>query len=293
MPGTFRTLLTVCTLLMITCLGHSQAKAQALEPEHMAYSVGGWYLIEIKDTTDAVMGFWGIPIVEVEVGNIRRLWFEALPNDEWGVWAFEPVAISEKAAVLAAAGASPDSLEFMFFREFLASDNALNLDVDGGVDGPVVKGFIEGDPMTEPTGSLEDPDLMVNLLADIGYPVAPGMSGLLVNGTAGSGMNMNQQTKQLLNCLRSTTSSCGECICVRAEGEMIPGPWIIMQTLLGDGRLRCEYSRTEEHRYWQWGENEDTCEDCTRGSAEHPIIYHEIVEHTDYWYDIENCPDDP
>jgi len=79
-----------------TIFGTSQAQAQALEPDAFVHSVGGWYLIEVKDTSGSVMGFWGIPRVPVEVGNIRRLWFEAIPIDEWNVWAFEPVAIYDK-----------------------------------------------------------------------------------------------------------------------------------------------------------------------------------------------------
>ncbi len=293
MPGRVHTINVIGFVLALLLLGHGRAAAQAMEAEHMSYMVGGWDLIEITDDNGAVMGFWGIPRVPVEVGNIRRLWFEALPNEEWAVWAFEPVAVSEKSALLASDGASDGSIQFLYYKEFLAADNALNLDVDGGIDGLVEKGFIEGDPLTETVAALSDPNAMIDLLANVGYPIAPGMTELLVSGTAGAGVNMNPATKQTLNCLRSTSSSCGGCVCIQAEGEMIPGPWTVSQEEVLGGRIECNYSRVETHHYWQWGEYPDDCEECDQGSADDPIEFEVTVTHTDYWLDLENCPDEP
>lgn len=280
-------------VFVVIMFGSRQVRAQTLEAEAFVHSVGGWYLVEVKDTTDVVMGFWGIPRVEVEVGNIRRLWFEVIPNDEWDVYAFEPVAIYEKLDDLKFNGASDSSIEFLIYQEFLAADTTINLDIDGGVEGLVLKGFIEGDPLTDAAGTLENPDPMIDLLADIGYPIAPGMTDLLVDGTAGASVGMNQATKQTLNCLRSLDASCGDCVCIKAEGPMTPTPWTVIETLMSDGRLRCEYTRTETHQYWQWGLYPDDCLDCTAGSADNPIIYDIVIEVTDFWFDMEQCPDEP
>jgi len=274
-------------------LGTSVTNAQqAPQARTFVHSVGGWSLIEVKDATDNIIGFWGIPRVAVEVGNIRRLWFEVLPNDQWDVWAFEPVAINDKIQTLIQAGATSEALQFLMSQESMAADTAINLDVDGGVDGLVVKGFIAGDPLADAAGALADPNPMIDLLADVGYPIAPGMTDLMVDGTAGANVGMNPATKVTLNCLRSLDSSCGDCICTRAELPVVVSPWTVFE-LLQEGRLRCEYTRTESHFYWQWGKYSDNCVECTEGTADEPLQYNIIQETTEYWYDLTQCPDAP
>jgi len=273
--------------------GAQQAQAQALEPIASAHMVGGWSLVEIKDTAGSVMGFWGIPRVEVEVGNIRRLWFEALPNDEWDVWAFEPIAIYSKVDELALDGASSESIQFLLYKEYVAADSAVDLEIDGGVEGLILKGFIAGDPLADAAGALSDPDPMIDLLAEIGYPIAPGMTDMLVDGTAGANVGMNQATKELLNCLRSAAMPCGGCECHAQEGPIVISPWTIRQTNLSDGRIRCDYTRTETHFYWQWGFDPETCLVCDDGSPEDPIVFDVVVEFREYWLDIEECPPHP
>jgi hypothetical protein len=273
-------------------MGASQANAQDLGSRAYVHSVGGWDLIEVKDATDSVLGFWGIPRVQVEVGNIRRLWFEALPNNDWDVWAFEPVAISAKVQTLIQAGATSASLQFLMSQESMNADTAINLDVDGGVEGLVIKGFISGDPLADAAGALADPDPMIDLLADVGYPIAPGMTDLMVDGTAGANVGMNPATKVTLDCLRSLDSSCGDCICTQTELPPTYSAWTIYE-FLEQGRLRCEYSRTESHLYWREGFFADNCEDCTAGSADSPLPYIVIQQTTDYWYDLTSCPETP
>lgn len=271
------------------------AHAQATDPVSKIHSYGQWDLVEIKDTADSVMGFWAIPRIDVEVGNIRRLWFEALPGEEWNVWAFEPVAIFEKIDNLLLDGASDDSIDILNYRESIAADTATNLDVDGGIDGLVVKGFIEGDPLTEAAGSLSDPSVMIDLLADIGYPIAPGMSDLMVSGTAGVNVGMNPATKQSLDCLRSGGDTCSECICSRAGGTIEVTPWEVDDGVWVDfhTRLRCTYTRIETHTYWKTGIDPDTCDNCTAGSEDEPLI--NVVERTliIHWYDETSCPATP
>lgn len=270
------------------------AKAQAMEAVSHVYSIGGWDLVEIKDTVDEVMGFWGIPRVPVEIGNIRRLWFESLPNNDWNVWAFEPIAVYSKISDLEVVGASDESIQFLQYQEFLAADSAINQGVNGGVDGLVIKGFIAGDPLVEAAGALSDPDPMIDLLATVGYPIAPGMSELLVNGTAGVNVNMNPVTKQTIDCLQSGDTSCSDCVCTKHEGPTIVGPWTIIETPINNNSLRCEYSRMEHHSYWKTGEDPDlNCADCSAGSAENPLQYDILVEIVVEWADVEHCPDTP
>jgi len=281
-------------LCALSLFGTQRVQAQAVTAEAYVHAIGGWNLVEVKSTAGEVMGFWGIPRVAVEVGNIRRLWFEVTQDDDWSVYAFEPVAIQARVQNLLVDGASRDSMSFLMYQEFLAADTAVNQDIDGGVDGLVVKGFISGDPLTEAAGSLDDPDTMINILADVGYPVAPDLSGLLVDGTAGASVGMNPATKQTLDCLRSFQNACGDCVCIKVEGPMTPSPWTVIETELEDGRLRCEFSRTEHHQYWQFGEDPDNaCVDCTAGSAENPILYDVVVDYTEIWADEEQCPDAP
>ena len=295
MVGMNRFFCGVCAVFACLMVSAQSVKAQAMDAVAHVYSVGGWDLIEVKDSTDLVMGFWGIPRVPVEVGNIRRLWFEAIPNNEWDVWAFEPVAIFDKISDLQVDGASSESLEFLMYEEFLAADTAINQDVDGGVSGQVVKGFISGDPLTEAAGAMNDPDPMIDLLAGVGYPIAPGMSDLLVDGTAGVNVTMNSVTKQTLDCLRSQNNGCTtDCVCTKHEGPVTYDPWIIYETWVTENKLRCEFSRIEHHSYWKTGEDPDAnCADCTLGSAESPILYDVLIERTEYWLDVDHCPDSP
>lgn len=301
MFGTARVVGALCAFMCLSFLGQAKVFAQQLVPEHFAFAVGGWELILIEDDQDEVMGFWAIPTVPVSVGNIRRMWFESMPGDQWEVWAFEPVDFTAKVGELAGAGAKQSDIEFVYYKEFKAADGAVNLDVDGQVKGPIEKGFLAGDPLAETVAAMEDPTPVIDLLADIGYPIAPGMTGMLASGAIGSGITMNPVTKQLLTCLVITArqgagaggSVCQECVCVRTEGPMTPGPWEVTETLLAGGRLRCEYSRVESHSYWQWGDYPTNCQSCTMGSPDDPIEYEEVVEYTEYWYDVTNCPDDP
>lgn len=272
-------------------------QAQVMSAEHHSFKVGGWELNELKDTNGDSLGFWAIPRSQLSVGTIRRMWFEALPGDEWAVWAYEPVQANSVAADLYLnSSMSMSSLEFFYSRERKAISTLTDQGVDGGVQGLVEKGFIAGDPLTETVGALNDPAPMINLLADVSYPVAPGMTELLVSGTAGVNVNMNQATKQLLNCLRSTSSSaCGDCVCVENQGPTTPGPWTVTQSSMPppDNRIRCDYSRVVTYSYWQTGEYPDDCTDCTVGSASNPATYTETEEYTDLWLGITECPSDP
>src|SRR5690606_20114545 len=106
----------VCVVILT---GSEHASAQVLASSFV-HNVGGWKLIELKDTNDDVLGFWGIPSVPVEVGNIRRLWFEALPEGDWKVWAFEPVQIKSMIYSLVDSGMGSGSTAFLISQETLA-----------------------------------------------------------------------------------------------------------------------------------------------------------------------------
>ncbi len=288
-----RTLCLALTLFVLIALtGTQRAQAQPIAAVSQVHSFGGWYLVEVKDTNGIIMGFWSIPRIGVEVGNIRRLWIEAV-GDDWEVWAFEPIAIAVKMDTLVTNGACDDSMDALIYQELIAWDTAVDLDIDGGVEGQVIKGFIEGDPLTEAAGTLEDPDPMIDLLADIGYPVAPGMSDLMVDGTAGSSVGMNQATKEALDCMVHGVE-CVECICSRAGGNVESTPWVVESEWVDfNTRLKCTYTRTETHTYWRSGIDPDNCLDCTAGTPEDPLI--NIVDRvvTTYWYDETECPPEP
>lgn len=292
--GTRKSFFVFVSLLVLGVAG-GLARAQALEALHHSFKVGGWELNTARQDDGTLMGLWGIPTVPVEVGHIRRLWFEALPDGEWDVYAYEPKNADAKAAELFAAGMSEQSLLFFQSRERLAALIQADQDIDGGVEGPVEKGFIAGDPMTDTAGAMDDPDPMIDLLADVQYPVAPGMTELMVEGTAGASVNMNQATKELINCLRATMSNaCAPCVCVEWEGMIQRDPWTVGQTTIPDSnQIQCDYSRVITHSYWQEGEYPGSCEDCTVGSPDEPATWTETEEHTDIWFDIDTCPDEP
>ncbi|MFG0246873.1 MAG: hypothetical protein ACF8MF_12570 [Phycisphaerales bacterium JB052] len=295
MHHTLRMSFLLCLALLSGPLS-ALCSAQAMEPEHYSFKVGNWELNAVKDTDDAFLGFWAIPRSALSVGNIRRMWFEAMPNDEWNVYAYEPVSAMQKAADLYNnEGMSEESLTFFYSRERKAIAAFTDQDVDGGVEGLIWKGFIEGDPLTETVAALSDPEPMIDLLADVSYAVAPGMSELLVTGTAGSTYNMNPATKQLLNCLRSTMSACGGCVCVENEAMIERGPWTVTMTLIPPPfeKVRCDYSRVITHTFFQHGEYPDDCTECDEGTADNPSTWTEIEEYTDYWLDIDECPERP
>ena len=167
MQHTLRMSFLLCLALLCGPLS-ARCAAQAMQPEHYSFKVGSWELNAVKDTNDAFLGFWAIPRSALSVGNIRRMWFEAMPNDEWNVYAYEPVSAMQKAADLYNnAGMSEESLTFFYSRERKAIAAFSDQDVDGGVEGLIWKGFIEGDPLTETVAALSDPEPMIDLLADV------------------------------------------------------------------------------------------------------------------------------
>jgi hypothetical protein len=274
---------------LFTSLTH----AQGTFPEHHSFKVGGWALNMLHEPDGEVIGYWGIPLEPLAVGNIRRLWFKALPDAEWDVYALEPKDAQAKAMELMDAGMSVESLVFMQSQERAAKAEDPDYLTDGGTSGLVNKGFIDGDPLTEAVGLLSDPEPMIDLLAQVSYPIAPGMTELLVSGTAGVNVNMNQATKDLLNCLGASMSiSCAACICDETR-DTTTGPWTVIGTILPGGGVRCEYSRTVTHSYWQVGEYPDDCTECTTGTPDEPEIFTEIEEQTVIWNGPGGCPDYP
>lgn len=293
MTRSTRTLcLALVSFLLVALCCPPRAQAQPVTPVSHVHSFGGWYLVEVKDTNGIIMGFWGIPRITVEVGNIRRLWFEAV-GDDWEVWAFEPIAIAVKMDILVANGACEDSIDVLIYQELLDADTAIDLDIDGGVEGLMINGFIEGDPLIEVAGTLEDPDPLIDLLANIGYPIAPGMTDLMVDGTAGSSMGMNQATKEAIDCMVQGIE-CVECICSRTGGDIDSTPWVVEADWVDfNTRLKCTYTRTETHTYWRSGIDPDDCLDCTAGTPDDPLINIVEREVITYWYDTTECPPEP
>lgn len=244
---------------------------------HYSMTLGNWELNLMRDTNGDFMGFWAIPLEQLSVGNIRRMWFEPVGVDDWAVYAHEPVNSDAFLDTLEADGLSDDSRFHFLWRETKAKTNFLTDNVDGGTQGPVSKGFIAGDPLSETAGAMTDPTPMIDLLADVNYPVAPGMTELMVNGTAGASVQMNQATKQLLNCLRSVgPNGCGECVCTMEDPVFSPEPWTLNESENGPQSLNCYYIRQVVVTVTYTGQYSD-CTDCGRTETDSYIDTHEIL----------------
>lgn len=238
------------------------AQAQSNTLDHEILMLGGWELNEMRDDNGDFMGFWALPLQQLRMGNIRRLWFEPAGIDNWAVVTYEPVNADGLLDALIAGGLSEDSARVFRWRESVAAGKFSDEDIDGGSEGSVSKGFIAGDPLTAAAGALSDPTPMIDLLADVSYPVAPGMTELMVNGTLGVNASMNQATKQLLDCVSSPSSiECAGCICTGTITESDEGDWIVTQTVRADVGLRCAWSRSIVHTILREGQYSD-CSDC-------------------------------
>lgn len=294
MYNNLRKFCLVCFALVIAAITPVMY-AQSTNAEHYAFRVGSWQLNQLEDVNGIFMGFWAIPQTPLSVGNIRRLWFEPVGSDDWAVWAYEPKNANAFAAECLAEGMSMGSLDFFYSRERQAAQIQPDQASDGGAEGLIENGLIIGDPLAETLSAMPDPTQMIDLLAGVSYPVAPGMTEMLITANGGSQVNMNPATKQLLDCLRSTSSSCGGCVCVEAEGPIQRSPWTVYETTMmpPDQSLRCDYTRVITHSYWQTGEYPDDCSDCTVGTPDEPATWTEIEEYTDFWIDVTECPEEP
>ncbi len=244
---------------------------------HYSMTLGNWELNLIRDSNGDFMGFWAIPHEQLSVGNIRRMWLEPVGVDDWAVYAHEPVNSDVFLDALITDGLSDDSRFHFLWRETKAKATFLTDNIDGGAEGSVSKGFISGDPLSETAGAMADPTPMIDLLADVNYPVAPGMTELMVNGTAGASVDMNQATKQLLNCLRSVgPNGCGACVCTMSDPTFSPGTWTLNESENGPQSLNCYYTRQVVVSVTYTGEYSN-CTDCSRTETDSYIENHEIL----------------
>lgn len=252
-------------IIFIALLSIAQSNAvAATDPGSQRMMVfGSWELLVMRDTNGNFMGYWAVPTTQLSVGNIRRMWFEPTVDNDWEVFAHEPVNADAILESLLLDGLSQDSKFLFQWRESSAKENFVDQQVDGGAQGPVSKGFIVGDPLSEAAGAMSDPAPMIDLLADVNYPVAPGMTELMVNGTAGANVSMNQATKQLLDCLRSVNPfGCGVCVCLSGVPVFVPGPWVVSEIPIGTS-FNCTYTRSIQVILTYFGQYVD-CTDCAR-----------------------------
>jgi len=275
---------TLCALIMMAA---STAKAQETTGEHRVLMMGGWELNEMLHSDGSFMGYWAIPLQQLSVGNIRRMWFEPIAGDDWAVTAHEPVNAPAFHQHLIDNGLSEESAGIFNWRESIAHGKFTNQDIDGGTQGPIEKGFISGDPMSETAGAMSDPTPMINLLAEVSYPIAPGMTELMVSGTAGATVNMNQATKELLDCLRSTSSIlCGACLC-EEDVDITYGSWSVAQSEGGPQSVMCDYTRVVTYAITKQGQNAD-CTDCSE-----VLDTIEQIETRQVLFIGEECPSTP
>lgn len=235
------------------------------------YEQSGWHFYPVT-AQDEFFGFWSIPLVETKVGNIRRLWFEYDGNDQsWAIYAFEPHDKEQFIENLLADGADEKSFGFIHFAESEATDDSGN----GFVSGVIESGLLEGDVLVPLIESLDDPQEVLSLLADIGYPVAPMLSGEMSVGTGVTG-NMSEAFKQSLDCLAfAGGSNCQICNCKTNYGTPTatppggPNPWTGTQVGSGASYVDCEYTRPATAPYWFTGRT-SFCFSCASGSAAVP-----------------------
>jgi hypothetical protein len=235
------------------------------------YLVVGWELNEMRDTNGTFLGFWAIPRTQLSVGNIRRMWIEPAEGGAWDAFAYEPVQAADKLQALVTEGMSFDSAAVFESREQRAIANLSDQDVDGGTSGLIEKGFISGDPLANTAGSMSDPTPMIDLLADVSYPVAPGLTDMMVSGTAGTSLSMSASTTQLLNNLADPNEpGTEECVCTTHTNSFF-GDWVftsIIPSPSGNAWI-CNYSRSYNQGVWYTGKNAD-CSSCDAGSEDSP-----------------------
>ncbi len=258
--------------LINICSGYVWAEENSnSEVIYTIYEQSGWHFYPVTAQGE-FFGFWSIPLVETKIGNIRRLWFE---HDEdtnsWAVYAFEPLDKDAFMESLITDGADADSFGFIQFAESEATDDIGN----GFVSGAIASGLLEGDPFAPLVDSLEDPEEVLNLLADVGYPVAPMISGEMSVG-AGAAGNMSEAFKQSLDCLAfAGGSNCQWCTCTTNYGTPTPTPpggphpWTGAAVGGGGSFVDCEYTRPASAPYWLTG-RKTFCPSCASGSAATP-----------------------
>lgn len=198
------------------------------------------------------------------------MWFE---HDEstnfWAICAFEPQDKDAFMESLITDGADAKSFGFIQFAESEAVDDSGN----GFVSGAIESGLLEGDALVPLIDSLDDPQEVLSLLADIGYPVAPMLSGAMGVGGESAG-NMSQAFKQSLDCLAfAGGSNCQWCTCTTNYGTPTPtpagGPWTGAAVGGGGSFVDCEYTRPATAPYWLTG-RKTFCPSCASGSAATP-----------------------
>lgn len=262
-------LFSICACFMM--IFTQSAAAQESPYYSRTYLLVGWELSEMRDADDVFMGFWAIPRTQLSVGNIRRMWIEPIEDGKWDVYAYEPIKAGEKLQALVTHGMSLDSAAVFESREQRALANFADEDIDGGTHGLVEKGFISGDPLASAAGSMNDPTPMIDLLADVSYPVAPGLTDMMVSGTAGTSLSMNESTAQLLNELVFANDPGTEaCVCTTHTNSFF-GDWIftsITPNPSGNSWM-CTYSRNYYQGVWYTGLNTD-CSSCDAGSSADP-----------------------
>lgn len=265
-----RLAIVICAVFLASL--PNAAMAQEVPYYSRTYLLAGWELNEMKDSNDAFMGFWAIPRMQLSVGNIRRMWIEPVESGGWDAFAFEPVQANAKLNDLVAQGMSMDSAAVFQSREDRAQTQFSDQDIDGGAQGFITKGFISGDPLAETAGSMNDPSPMIDLLADVNYPVAPGLTNMMVSGTAGANVTMNPDTGELLSQLAGLVGI-GDpqpCVCTTHTNSFF-GDWVFTGISPGhnSGVWICTYSRSYYQGVWYTGQHAN-CTSCDEGSSSDP-----------------------
>lgn len=277
---------------------HTNTVTDGDEASSRFFVYAGWVLHPVWSADgEEFAGFYAHPSEDILTtsGNIQRIWFEVDPADEWWAFAVNPDDFEALIDTIENAGGSPDVA--------LAIEGVLAANASrpaSGPSGPIVGGMLNGDPLASYVAGSDDPAVLLDILAGVGYPVASVMSGTLT-GSQGSG-SLIPHAKAALDCLRAqvdssveSNSNCMVCACTTHLGTFTPTPpgtWTVTVTVVGN-RKKCEYRRNGTAPYWLTGRHW-YCPSCTSGSSAAPAgttPAHEYVA-IDVWA-TDPCPGSP
>lgn len=291
-------------LALVACIPSSLHAAESLDPSlrpQITVEYENWVFVPIwKYNEDALAGLYAYPGDQVlsTPGNIARIWFEIVPEvDGWAAYAIDPS--DTEAYIDLIDGVHGNFALIESLEEIFAEDQSKLL---SGPSGLIDAGLLEGDPLLPVLSVVSDPRHLLDLLAGLGYPAAPSLSGAL-SISPNPGGTVSPDMKEALNCLRADfdpsyvpTTSCTPCRCTTHPVGYTPTPpatWAVTSRPR-NGWTRCSYTRAGTASYYKTGLKPD-CTPCTAGSPGTPIGPVPVRENGSAWVEgvPATCPVNP
>lgn len=254
----------------------SVSNAQTL-PGYMRFQAAGWTFAPAI-SQGSVAGFLAWPGEAEPIGNnIKVMWFQRVKG-EWQSYGWDGDTIGK--AALYVRGELADSTVF-------SKDTTVNQALSSSIDAVqlprrVVKGLFEEDPFQSIVDSLQDPTLLLDALADAGWPTVRSLSTLAVQDVECNGALVSEQTILLddlahrvtvdllgvaevaPNCAISWPCSCTTIYSLPPSTLLVP--WIadpLIPTAPGmGGSTTCHWVRTYIQTWSSTGETWFWCIDC-------------------------------